>query len=233
MVAQRSRTRASVSELEPVHSPMHTLLPFVAVTAVALVIVLWAERVDRPLFNLIFKPIASLGFVAAAFVCEALGTQLGAVLFVSLVLSMAGDVLLVFKGSRRAFLAGIGSFLLAHVGYIVVFALLGVHGLALGLALGVFALIAWYIAGWLRPHTTGVMRVAVPVYIGVITLMVAFSVGTTVWYGEALPVLAATTFWLSDLTVARQRFVKPEFMNRLVGLPLYYTAQYLFVALLF
>jgi len=232
MVAQRSQTRPSVSELEPVHSPMHSLWLFIAITAVALVIVLWAERVDKPLFNLIFKPIASLGFVAAAFVIEALGSLLGAVLFVSLVLSMAGDVFLIFKESKRAFLAGIGSFLLSHVGYIVVFALLGVHALALAVALGVFAFIARYIAGWLRPHTTGVMRVAVPAYIAVITLMVAFSVGTTVLHGEALPVLAATTFWLSDLTVARQRFVKAEFMNRLVGLPLYYAAQYMFVGLL-
>jgi uncharacterized membrane protein YhhN len=212
---------------------MHTLLPFVAITAVALIIVLWAERVDRPMFNLIFKPIASLGFVAAAVVVGALESELGIVLFVSLVFAMAGDILLIFKASRRAFLAGIGSFLLSHVGYIVVFALLGIHALALAVALGVFALIAWHIAAWLRPHTTGVMRVAVPAYIAVITLMVAFSVGTTVLHGEALPVMAATTFWLSDLTVARQRFVKAEFTNRLVGLPLYYLAQYLFVALLF
>ena len=211
---------------------MHTLWPFIALTAAALVIVLWAERLNRPLYNAIFKPIASLGFVAAAIAVGALNSVLGLVLFVSLVLSLAGDVFLIFKGKKRAFLAGIGAFLLSHVGYIVVFALLGVDALALVMALAAFALIAWLIAGWLRPHTSGVMRVAVPVYIAVITLMVAFSVGTTAHHAEALPVLAATTFWLSDLTVARQRFVKAEFGNRLVGLPLYYSSQFLFVGLM-
>jgi uncharacterized membrane protein YhhN len=40
---------------------------------------------------------------------------------------------------------------------------------------------------------------------------------------------AAVLFYLSDITVARDRFVTgPRFLNRLVGLPLYYSAQFLF-----
>ena len=34
-------------------------------------------------------------------------------------------------------------------------------------------------------------------------------------------------FYISDLFVARNRFLKREFFNRLVGLPLYYTGQFL------
>jgi hypothetical protein len=34
-------------------------------------------------------------------------------------------------------------------------------------------------------------------------------------------------FYLSDLFVARQRFVAPAFANRLYGLPLYYLGQFL------
>jgi len=37
----------------------------------------------------------------------------------------------------------------------------------------------------------------------------------------------AVLFWLSDLAVARDRFVRPGFVNPLVGLPLYYAAQLL------
>jgi uncharacterized membrane protein YhhN len=37
----------------------------------------------------------------------------------------------------------------------------------------------------------------------------------------------AALFYLSDLAVARQRFVAPGFENKLIGLPLYYAGQLL------
>jgi hypothetical protein len=37
----------------------------------------------------------------------------------------------------------------------------------------------------------------------------------------------ALLFYLSDLAVARDRFVRPGLANRLVGLPLYYAGQVL------
>jgi uncharacterized membrane protein YhhN len=44
----------------------------------------------------------------------------------------------------------------------------------------------------------------------------------------SLPILiGALAFFLSDLSVARNRFVAPGFVNRLWGLPLYYAAQLL------
>jgi len=39
--------------------------------------------------------------------------------------------------------------------------------------------------------------------------------------------VGAVLFFLSDLLVARDRFVAPGFGNRLLGLPLYYAAQLL------
>ena len=39
---------------------------------------------------------------------------------------------------------------------------------------------------------------------------------------------AAVAFYLSDVSVARDRFVAPGFGNRIWGLPLYYAAQLLF-----
>jgi len=35
------------------------------------------------------------------------------------------------------------------------------------------------------------------------------------------------SFYISDLFVARDRFFKTEFSNRLLGLPLYYAGQFL------
>ncbi|HDP24776.1 MAG TPA: lysoplasmalogenase, partial [Deltaproteobacteria bacterium] len=35
------------------------------------------------------------------------------------------------------------------------------------------------------------------------------------------------SFYISDIFVARNRFVKQEFINRALGLPLYYLGQFL------
>jgi hypothetical protein len=37
----------------------------------------------------------------------------------------------------------------------------------------------------------------------------------------------ALGFYVSDIFVARQRFLKTDFVNRLIGLPLYYGGQFL------
>jgi hypothetical protein len=39
--------------------------------------------------------------------------------------------------------------------------------------------------------------------------------------------VGALAFAASDVSVARDRFVRPEFVNRAWGLPLYYAAQLL------
>jgi hypothetical protein len=39
--------------------------------------------------------------------------------------------------------------------------------------------------------------------------------------------IGAVAFYVSDLAVARQRFVRQQVLNRLWGLPLYYGAQLL------
>jgi uncharacterized membrane protein YhhN len=45
--------------------------------------------------------------------------------------------------------------------------------------------------------------------------------------GRWLVFVGALNFYLSDVFVARQRFLKTEFVNRLIGLPLYYSGQFL------
>jgi uncharacterized membrane protein YhhN len=71
----------------------------------------------------------------------------------------------------------------------------------------------------------GKLRGPVMAYIVVITGMVALAAGSrSAWIAAA-----ATAFFVSDLSVARDRFVAPGFGNRLWGLPLYYSAQILFV----
>ena len=45
--------------------------------------------------------------------------------------------------------------------------------------------------------------------------------------GRLLVFSGAVGFYLSDLFVARDRFLKSEFTNRLIGLPMYYCGQFL------
>ncbi|TFG38533.1 MAG: hypothetical protein E4H39_00070 [Syntrophobacterales bacterium] len=39
--------------------------------------------------------------------------------------------------------------------------------------------------------------------------------------------VGALCFYFSDIFVARDRFFRKEFLNRLIGLPLYYLGQFL------
>jgi hypothetical protein len=45
--------------------------------------------------------------------------------------------------------------------------------------------------------------------------------------GRLLALVGALGFYLSDVFVARNRFIKPEYLNRFIGLPLYYGGQFL------
>jgi uncharacterized membrane protein YhhN len=76
------------------------------------------------------------------------------------------------------------------------------------------------------------MKGPVLVYILVITAMVACASGVLANPGLALPgrgmvFAGALLFYFSDVFVARDRFVKKAFSNRLAGLPLYYGGQFL------
>jgi uncharacterized membrane protein YhhN len=61
----------------------------------------------------------------------------------------------------------------------------------------------------------------------VISVMVVSALGTYGAQRNAALAAGAIAFYLSDFSVARDRFVVHEFFNRLWGLPLYYGAQLL------
>jgi uncharacterized membrane protein YhhN len=70
------------------------------------------------------------------------------------------------------------------------------------------------------------------IYIVVITAMV---VGAWTVVGDAnlnlsgrlMVWIGAWSFYLSDIFVARDRFIKSELINRFTGLPLYYFGQFM------
>lgn len=202
------------------------MLGFWIVLAALVGALLWVLRTGRNRLEWVVKPAASLTFVAAGWAAGLLDGDWTRALFAGLVLAAVGDVLLIPK-DRRVFLAGIGAFLLGHVAYVWAFLERGVH-VGTAVSAGVLlALLALPIVGWLIPHVEPPMRWPVRAYVVVITAMVAVAAGTVHAGGNPWLLVGAVGFYLSDLTVARDRFVAPGFLNRAVGLPLYFASQLL------
>jgi uncharacterized membrane protein YhhN len=201
------------------------MLPFISLTVIATIALLLAEWRGSRAGVWIAKPLASLGFVLAAFTGGALESAYGTGVLVALLLCLLGDVLLIPKQSTRIFQAGVLSFLLGHLAFAVAFASLGLDQLACAGA-AVPALVALILVlRWLRPHLRGGMRIAVYAYTAVISAMVIFAAGATAAGAPITVLIGALMFYLSDLSVARDRFVAPGLSNGLWGLPLYFGGQ--------
>lgn len=194
--------------------------------AAGLTTVVTAEKAKRRALMLVAKPAASAGFLAVALGGGALDRSFGRWILAGLILSFLGDVFLMFS-ERVWFLSGLFSFLLAHVAYVAAFLVAGVS-VAWTAVAGVGVLVvASVVMRWLLPHVPKDMRVPVLAYVVVISSMVSVGFGTLGDAHSAAIATGAVLFYLSDLFVARDRFVVEGFVNRLVGLPLYYGGQVL------
>lgn len=174
------------------------------------------------------KFLASLAFVGFAWDLGAWDTTYGRLVLLALVLCLAGDVLLALKDKSRNFLLGIGAFLLAHLVYAGAFLQFGFNNAQLPLIrLLIFAVLAVLIITglWLRPHLQGKFKLAVPAYLVAIGLMLISALGNQSLSAFWWIVCGATLFAVSDLFVTRHRFIQPAIINRIIGLPIYYTAQ--------
>ncbi len=216
------------------------------VTALLLVALLVGERSAAPWRGWV-KAVASAGFIATALAAGATDSAYGGWVLAALCLGWVGDVSLV--SARRAwFLAGLGAFLLSHLAYIGAFAAVRPNAVVAIVVAACLLVPAALVARWLWPHLGADMRGPVLAYLAVITAMMAAAAGAVAGEGPATPAIAVLTqgeplprsvwdaavmsaaaaFYLSDLWVARDRFVAPGFANRIWGLPLYYGAQVVF-----
>jgi uncharacterized membrane protein YhhN len=193
--------------------------------AVAVLAVLVAEALERPAIAWIAKPLASTGFIAVALLRGFPGSSYGRLVVLALFLSWWGDVLLIPK-SQRVFLVGILAFLSAHVAYAAAFAARGITwSFAIGAAV-VLAVVGIAIGRIFVAHAPAKLKGAVVAYVGVLSVMVALALGTR----DTWIAIAAIAFYLSDISVAINRFVRPSALHRAWGLPLYYAAQLAFAA---
>jgi len=210
--------------MEAYRDDLALVLPtLVCVVAVGALLV--AEQRDSRLGILVGKLVAASAYVWSALSWGALQSSYGRWLLVGLVFCWWGDVLLVPRHHRGAFRAGIIAFLLGHVAYVVAFCQHRIDGLGLVVGVGVAGALAVYVARWLGPKLPTAFRKLVWAYVVVISCMLIAALGAARGSGPLGIAFGAVLFAVSDLTVARDRFVSHAFANRLVGLPLYFAAQ--------
>ncbi len=155
-------------------------------------------------------------------------TRARLLLCAALVFSLAGDVFLMLPGNT--FIAGLASFLVAHLFYIALF-VQGQRWLPHRGALAVVGLVAltMYATLWAGLGDP-VLKVAVAAYVLVIALMASQAIGRafTLRSSDALRVaVGAGIFMVSDATLAINKFVTPVPQASFWILSTYYTAQLL------
>ncbi len=205
-------------------------IPILLVAFVFLCVVLYFEKTENRKGLVPTKGCLSLLFVLAALVQkDPLSPYFGFVV-TGLLFCLGGDVFLALP-QRKAFMLGLISFLVGHVFYgIGFFSVAGFSGWT-GVGLVLTGAISCLVYSWLRSHL-GKMKGPVIGYMVVITVMVCaassvIGVADLSLSGRVMAFAGAVAFYFSDVFVARDRFMKKEFVNRLVGLPMYYAGQFL------
>lgn len=207
-----------------------------ALVALGVSALLVAEFRRTPAVRVIAKPVASAGFLLAA--VRAPGVVLpegvGWVLLGALALAALGDVLLIPNG-RTAVAGGIGAFASAHALYAAWFLAAHPPLLVLAASVAVFLVVGHLIWLWISRHVTGALRLPVRLYVLIVAMMAATAVAFGVaaaprGIAAAAPALGGVLLFVSDLAVARQRFIADSPVNRAWGLPVYYAAQLILAA---
>ena len=189
--------------------------------AIGLILASWRPT---PWLAVIAKPVASAGFLVT-WMLRRDDSPYALAIGWALLLCALGDVLLIPKGAKRSFIAGLVAFLFGHLGLVWAFVLVGVSPARAGGVATVLLIPLIVIARWLLPRVRSSLRAPVFAYMVVITTMVATAAGA-----EKLPTVVApavVAFYVSDVFVALERFVSPSPWNRTLGLPLYYGATQL------
>ncbi|MFW5777416.1 MAG: lysoplasmalogenase [Spirochaetota bacterium] len=209
-----------------VHIPLATML-------VALAFLLRAEFRPDQRRIWIFKPIASISFIAigvvgAATAADASDEAYRVAILVGLVLCAVGDVFLIPADNKRAFTFGLVSFLLGHLAYSLAFILVSAfQWVDLLVAVPLIGVIAVLYRRF-TPNL-GSMRVPVAAYMVAISFMVSRGAAVVLSGGVALTgawlaLGGALAFYGSDVMLAWNRYATAYRLNRL-NLVLYYGGQ--------
>jgi uncharacterized membrane protein YhhN len=204
-------------------------LTSLAALAIAAPLDWWSVAVHGRRREWVLKPLVLVLLIVTAWLLGAPESSAGWWLLAALGLSLVGDVALLSDSDPR-FVVGLGSFLLAHVAFVVAFAHLGMPRADLGLVgLGLVAVMVVAVGRRVVPAARAeggaALAVAVTAYISVIGAMVVAAWAT----GHPLAALGATVFMLSDAVLALDRFVRARRFGSLTVMVTYHLAQVLIV----
>jgi uncharacterized membrane protein YhhN len=200
---------------------LETLLVDAGAIATATAATGWVE------WHQVFKPLAMLlavAAVAARMRLLAAPARFSGLLIAALVLSLAGDCLLMFPG---LFIPGLVAFLTAHLCYIALFRQ-GLPWLPSRRALFATIVCGAAMYAFLFNALSPVLRIAVGAYVVVIALMAAQAIGRALILRDrqsAFVAGGAALFMLSDSLLATNKFAFAVPMAPLWILATYYLAQ--------
>lgn len=171
----------------------------------------------------ITKPGALLALIAVAIVLEPFDPGIRTIFVAGLALSLAGDVFLLLD--ERWFVAGLASFLLAHIAYIAGLVLVPVEWWAAAVGIGVvvaaFGLVGRRIVGAVRGGDSPQLVGPVIAYVAVISAMVVAAFAT----GSAWAAGGALLFFISDSVLAWDRFLASTRWGPVTVMITYHLAQ--------
>jgi uncharacterized membrane protein YhhN len=192
-----------------------------ALTLVSAAIDWMAVHHGHQAMRYVFKPLTLVLLTATALALDPDDPTVRTWFVVALVMSLTGDL----------FVPGLGSFLLAHVAYIVGLVLSGLEpvGVLVGLAVVAiaFALVGARIVAGVR-RSEPALGPPVLAYMGVISAMLVCAIGT----GAPLAIAGAVLFYASDALIGWGRFVEARPWGDLAVMVTYHLGQVLLVLFL-
>jgi uncharacterized membrane protein YhhN len=172
----------------------------------------------------VFKPLTVIIIIAAVFQYTSMDSY--AILIIGgLILSLFGDIFLMLK--QQKFIAGLSSFLLAHLVYIFAF-YQALQSSVNWLTLSYFALPGLLYYGYLYGGL-GKLKAPVFIYVCAIVLMAFFSFNAYLQNPSTAMLAAfigALIFMVSDATLALNKFKVSFGAAQAIILSTYYTAQW-------
>jgi uncharacterized membrane protein YhhN len=203
---------------------MTVVITLIIIVSVSLYIK--AEYAEQRRLMYIFKPLStSLIILFCALQKPMISPVYQYLIFFGLVCSLAGDIFLMLPSDQ--FIAGLVSFLIAHVFYIVAFT--SQNGFHMTWPfLFMIVLLAGIILQVILPR---VGRLAGPVILYMVGILMMLWQALERWYvspdiGTLLAVAGAALFVFSDFTLAYNRFVSPFRSARFLNLTTYFAAQW-------
>lgn len=183
----------------------------------------WATWAERPQVRHVTKPATLAFLIGVAVTLEPVDATVRTWMVIGLVLSLAGDVFLMLE--EKWFVAGLGSFLLGHIAYIVGLQLAprswGWTAVGLVVVLVAIATVGRRVVQGVAAGDHREMVGPVIAYLVVISAMVVSAFGTAAPWAIA----GASLFYASDATLAWNRFLEQRRFGPLAVMVTYHLGQ--------